>query len=325
MNTNYLPEGARLHTPENRELLASPAGLEKAMNQGIIVEGIVTMCDNALCLHVDLQCAQGKLEADEVLYCRAGETRKDIAVISRVGKPVAVKIMALEASGGKLTAILSRRLAQKEYLSYLFSKMQLGDLLSARVTHLEPFGAFLDIGCGVASLLSVDCISVSRISHPRDRLRVGMELPVAIKALDRDGERIYVTLRELLGTWEQNAAQFEAGQTVTGVIRSVESYGVFVELAPNLSGLAELKPDSAEELRAKVGHVAAVYIKSIVPERMKIKLVLIDVSNTRTGCKDPVFYVNPKDTHHLSHWVYSPPCSHRRIETVFDSQPADTQ
>lgn len=318
MNTKYLPEGSRLQTKENRELLASPQGLEKAMKEGIIVEGTVTMCDNRLCLHVDLHCAEGELPADEVLYCRAGETRKDIAVISRVGKPIAVRITALESKNGVLTASLSRRLAQEEYLAYLFQNLRAGDLLSARVTHLEPFGAFLDIGCGVASLLSVDCISVSRISHPRDRLRVGMELPVAIKTIDRENGRIYVTLRELLGTWEENAAQFEAGQTVTGVIRSVESYGIFVELAPNLAGLAELKSEAADDLRKKVGQTAAVYIKSIVPERMKIKLVLIDMSDSHATCKDPVFFVDTKKTSHLSHWVYSPSSSHRCIETVFD-------
>ena len=319
MNTKFLPEGARLNTVENRELLSSPAGLEKAMNQGLTVEGTVTLCDSRLCLHVDLQCAQGLLEADEVLYCRAGEVRKDIAVISRVGKPIAVRITALESRNGVLTAILSRRLAQEDCISHLFSSARAGDLITARVTHLEPFGAFLDIGCGVASLLSVDCISVSRISHPRDRLSVGTELPVVIKTIDRESGRIYVTLRELLGTWEENAAHFEAGQTVTGVIRSVESYGVFVELAPNLAGLAELRNDSAEELSKKIGQTAAVYIKSIVPERMKIKLVLIDVSPSHAAVGKLPFYIDCTTTKHLSRWVYSPAGAQRLIETVFDA------
>ena len=55
-----------------------------------------------------------------------------------------------------------------------------------------------------------------------------------------------------------------------GVIRSVESYGIFIELAPNLAGLAEWRGD------VKPGDGCSVYIKSIIPQKMKIKLVLID-------------------------------------------------
>jgi small subunit ribosomal protein S1 len=189
----------------------------------------------------------------------------------------------------------------------------------AKVTHLEPFGAFLDIGGGVASLLSVDCISVSRISHPKDRLTTGMEIPVLIKSIDRQSCRIYVTLRELLGTWEENAAVFEAGQTVTGIVRSVESYGAFIELAPNLAGLAELREDISEEINKKIGQTAAVYIKSIVPERMKIKLILIDITEERPQRMPLRFYVNPKEISHLSYWRYSPLDCRRVVETNFDA------
>ena len=318
MQTNYLPEGALLNTPENQGYLATPGGLEYAMNNGITVEGMVTLCDEHLCLHVDLHCAQGILAAEEVMWCRAGETRKDIAVISRVGKPIAVRILALELRNGMLTAILSRRLAQRECLSQLLAAGRPGDLIAAKVTHLESFGAFLDIGCGIASLLAVDCISVSRISHPRDRLAVGMEIPVVIKSIDRDSGRIYVTLRELLGTWEENAAQFAPGHTVTGIVRSVESHGVFVELTPNLAGLAELREESVEELGKRIGHLSAVYIKSIVPERMKIKLVLIDVSSARAPRSELRFFTTPAQTSHLSHWRYSPVGARRVIDTQFD-------
>ena len=316
--TYYLPEGGRIGTPENQSYLATPAGLERAMNTGAIIEGVVVLCDNRMRLHVDLHCAEGIIEADEAVWCREGEVRKDIAVITRVGKPVAVRVTALESRNGVLVAVLSRRLAQEACVREYLSRLRAGDVIPSRVTHLEPFGAFLDIGCGISSLLSVDCISVSRISHPRDRLQNGMELPVVVKCIDRENGRIYATLRELLGTWEENVAGFEAGQTVAGIIRSVESYGVFVELAPNLAGLAELREGCERELLARVGQSAAVYIKSIVPERMKIKLAIIDASCTEPIARRLTYYVDPKTTRHISHWRYSPSVSHRTIETVFE-------
>lgn len=318
MTNVFKPEGTRISTPENKEYLASLAGLERAMNSGAIVEGIVTLCDSNLCLHVDLGSIEGIIEPQEAVFCRAGEERKDIAIISRVGKPTAFVICSIETTEKKTVAKLSRRLAQKTVIDHYLHTLRAGDLLEATVTHLEPFGAFLDIGCGVSTLLSVDCISVSRISHPRDRLSCGMTLWVAVKSIDPESGRIYVTLRELLGTWEENAARFEAGQTVTGIIRSVESYGVFIELTPNLAGLAEIREEYAEEIRGRIGHSCAVYIKSIVPERMKIKLILIDSYCARVPCHQLDYYLDPTTTTHLSHWIYSPQSAHRLVETVFE-------
>ena len=319
MDCIYKPEGSRIDTPENRDYLSTPTALERAMNTGAIIEGMVTLCDGQMRLHVDLGCAIGIIEPEDAVFCREGELRKDIALISRVGKPVAARILSMEHRGDRLIVRLSRRLAQQSCIRYYLSARRPGDIIPARVTHLEPFGAFVDIGCGVSSLLAVDCISVSRISHPRDRLRCGEDLSVVVKSIDRESGRIYVSLREMLGTWEENAGLFEAGQTVTGIIRSVESYGIFIELTPNLAGLAEVKESVLEEMRQKIGHHAAVYIKSIVPDRMKIKLILINVCSPAGAAKELTYYIDPKSTPHLSHWRYSPAESRKTVETLFDA------
>ena len=59
MERTYKPEGGRFTSAENKEYLATPQGLERAMNAGVILEGVVTLCDSRLCLHVDLPCAVG--------------------------------------------------------------------------------------------------------------------------------------------------------------------------------------------------------------------------------------------------------------------------
>lgn len=317
----YLPEGMLQGTDENRALTQSAAGLERAILNCRIVEGIAALCDGDLSLHVDFGGpVPGLIRREEVLLRRSDESGKEIAVISRVGKPISARVVSLEHRGSGTVAVLSRRMAQEDCRRDYLSRLRPGDLIPARVTHLEPFGAFLDIGCGLVSLLSVDCISVSRLAHPRDRLTVGMDLTVAVKSTDPESGRIYVTLRELLGTWEENAALFHAGQTVTGILRSVESYGAFVELTPNLAGLAEIHGEAhAAELRAAVGKGAAVYIKSILPERMKIKLVLIDCGFPLTARRELSFFIAPPERH-ISRWVYSPAVSRRIVETRFDPE-----
>ena len=205
MINTYGPEGSLIHTSKNREYVSSVSGLEKAMNEGKILEANTILCDSSMRLHVDLYGMKGMIAKEDAVFCRRGEEIKDIALITRVGKPTCFKVLGFEQTGNETVAILSRRAAQEECIRYYLSSLLPGDVIPARVTHLESFGAFVDIGCGISSLLSVDSISVSRISHPSDRLSVGESIYTVVKMIDREHERFFVSMRELLGTWEENA------------------------------------------------------------------------------------------------------------------------
>ncbi len=308
---DYRPEGYLISTPENLEYTRSREGLERALSRGAILEGIVTLCDHNMNLHISLGGMRGIIPKSEVQFSPTGEPIKDIAILTRVGKPVAFRIMGFERTGGgECVAVLSRREAQEECYENYIRGLIPGDIIPTRITHLENFGAFVDIGCGITSLLSIDAISVSRISHPKARLREGDMLFTVVRAIDERG-RIYVSERELLGSWEENAALFREGDTVRGIIRSVENYGVFVELMPNLAGLAEWRED------ARPGMTAVVYIKSIIPEKMKIKLIIIDIAESDGQATPLEYFIDTDTVTHLESWVYSPSSCKRVIETVF--------
>ncbi len=287
--------------------LESLRGLKMAARQGKILQARCTMCDAAHNLYVDLGCVKGIIPREETaLGVREGYVR-DVAIITRVNKMVCFKVMEVDEEGS--IAILSRAAAQLECRTALFDSLSPGDVLPARITHLEPFGAFADIGCGLISMISIDNISISRIRHPADRFCVGMEIMAVVREVDRENYRVTLSHKELLGTWEENAACFEAGQTVSGIVRSVESYGIFVELAPNLAGLAEF----AEGILP--GSLAGVYIKSILPEKMKIKLAIVDVGEMAPPPRSPRYFITEG---HLKRWQYSPDDCPRRIETCFE-------
>ncbi len=307
----YLPEGALIPTPENHELISSYKGLEKALEKQIILEAHAILCDHNFNLHVALGSRiKGIIPREEVEYSPREET-KDIAILTRVGKPVCFKVVGFEKDcSGECVAILSRRLAQCECVMNYIETLIPGDIIPTRITHLENFGAFVDIGCGIISLLSIDSISVSRISHPSARVGVGDSIYTVVKSIDDTG-RIYVSERELLGSWEENVSLFNEGQTVKGIIRSVESYGVFVELRPNLAGLAEYKED------VYPGQTAAVYIKSIIPEKMKIKLIIIDSHDAPIYPEPLEYFVDTSTVSHIDSWRYSPESCKKVIESIF--------
>lgn len=309
----YLPEGASMQNAYPGSVITTRDELEAAAKNGYTLESVCQMCDcSAMSLRVELPCGVcGIIPREEAAFVPSGGETKDIAIITRVGKAVQFKIKEIyENEHGEVTAVLSRKAAQRECFENYVSKLVSGDIIPTRITHLEPFGAFCDIGGGLVSLLTVDRISVSRISHPSDRFYSGEYIDAVVYST-ADG-RIYLTHRELLGTWEENASEFESGQTVTGIIRSVEDYGVFVELTPNLAGLAEAVPG------VSIGDSCSVYIKSIIPERMKIKLVLIDTCGHSSvmPCR---YYIDTQKTTHIDLWRYSPEGCIKTVETNFHS------
>lgn len=306
----YLPEGSYTALPEVRQALASLDGLRRAQDDGAILEAVAQRCTAAHDLLFDFGFAQGIMPRScGALGVAEGDTR-EIAILSRVGKPTCFSVTEIDESADTPVVWLSRTIVQQRAQDYFLDTLRPGDVIPAVVTHLENFGAFVDIGCGVASLIGIENLSVSRIFHPSDRLRVGQRICAAVRAVDPVSRRISLTHRELLGTWEQNAAQFAAGETVRGVVRSVEPYGVFIELAPNLSGLAETRGDLTP------GTIVSVYIKSILPQRMKIKLTVIDVLAPSAEPAPPPYFITDG---HIGEWVYTPPCCDRKyIATVFE-------
>lgn len=303
----YRPEGGLFQTAANQKQISSQEGLAEALEKGMILEARAAVCDSAHNLIVDLPCGKAVIPREEGAIGISDGSTRDIALISRVNKTVCFKVTRLLVNGsGAFCAVLSRKAAQTECMNSYIRRLVPGDVIDARVTHLEQFGCFVDIGCGIPSLIPIDTISVSRISHPSDRFRVGDAIKAVVKSFEN--ERICLTHKELLGTWEENAADFQAGETVSGIVRSIEDYGVFVELAPNLAGLAEPREG------VKPGQNISVYIKALIPEKMKVKLIIVDIcEDTASVRKNRYFFRSD----HMDRWQYAPECSGKDIGTIF--------
>lgn len=304
----YYPEGFLMEKKQNKKSMESISELRECFLENRILEAKAILCDRDHNLHVDLGVIKGIIPREECAMGISDGSVRDIAIISRVNKPVSFKIIDfMDDENENRIAILSRRAVQEECVEEYIKKLIPGDIISARVTHNETFGSFCDIGCGVSALLPIDSISVSRIPHPSVRLSVNTTIKAVVKNID-EKNRVTLSLKELLGTWEENASNFKAGQTVGGVVRSIEKYGVFIELAPNLAGLAEYTSNVQE------GDLASVYIKSINPEKMKIKLSIVD-SFPNNNPPDPVKYYY--EGTHIDDWQYSPKNAEKNIFSIF--------
>lgn len=153
---------------------------------------------------------------------------------------------------------------------WAYKNLKKGMTVKGKVTSIQPYGVFIEIGNNVTGLLYMEDISIARIKHPKERFKIGQELSVIIKSFDKDTGKIIFTYKELLGNWEENIKDFKEKTTVKGTVRDREKSGIFIELKPNLVGMAEHKSGII------YGDNVNVYIKKISHDKKKIKLVILD-------------------------------------------------
>lgn len=149
-------------------------------------------------------------------------------------------------------------------------ELKKGDVVEGIVKNIKPFGAFIEISDGIVGLLYIEDISIARIKTPAERLEVGQKINVVVKDIDRNLNRINFSYKEMLGSWEDNVEDLQEGSIVPGIIRETEKNkkGIFIELKPNLVGMAEYSEGF------EYGEHINVYVKKINRDKKKIKLII---------------------------------------------------
>ena len=262
----FIPEGWK-ETKDNITI----EGIQKAKNNGEILEGKVERCDENYNLHVNIgNGIYGIIPFDEVNVAKKendNEKNKKIC-ISKLHTKVQFKVT--DTIGDRI--ILSRKAVGEEVNNWIKHDLKEGMVIDGVVKNIRPYGAFIDIGGGVTGLMHVEDMSVSRIKSPEERFSIGQKVNVMIKCIDRNNAKVMLTYKELLGTWEDNIKDFKEGTSVKGIVKQEDKYknGIFIELKPNLVGMAEYKEN------LKYGQEVDVYIKRIIKDKKKIKLIIIN-------------------------------------------------
>lgn len=249
-----------------------PEGWEKNNFTGTedIYQGIVEKCDENYNLHVKLDSGlEGIIPRKEVEAFNLDENGlpKTNLCVGKVHKYVQFKIK--EKDGDNY--IFSRKDVQKEALNSVKTDLQEGQVVNGIVKNVTPYGAFIDIGGGIVGLVHIEDLSVARIKTPYERIKIGQKLNIVVKSINREQGRINLSYKEQFGTWEENANNFAVGMKTKGIVRETEKNknGIFIELTPNLVGMAEY------EEGLNYGEKVDVAIKKIDYDKKKVKLIVI--------------------------------------------------
>lgn len=150
-------------------------------------------------------------------------------------------------------------------------KIEKGQIVEGTVKGIKPYGAFIEINDGPVGLAFIEDLSVVRIKSPKERVQVGQKVKCMVKSINEETGKINLSCKDCLGTWEENVNKFTEGMTVKGIVRDTEKNknGIFIELTPNLVGMTEYTED------LEYGQTVDVCIKKIVPEKRKVKLIIV--------------------------------------------------
>lgn len=235
-----------------------------------ILQGIVEKCDENYNLHVKLDNGmEGIIPREEVEAFNLDDKGlpKTNLCVGKVHKYVQCKIK--EKHGENL--LFSRKAVQEEVLDCVKNNLQEGKVLKGIVKNITPYGAFVDIGGGVVGLVHIEDLSVARIKTPFERVKIGQKLNIVVKCIDRETGRINLSYKDTLGSWEENAQNFKIGMKTKGIVRETEKNknGIFIELAPNLVGMAEYRNG------LNYGEQVDIFIKKIDYDKKKVKLIIL--------------------------------------------------
>ncbi|WP_239701278.1 30S ribosomal protein S1 [Mammaliicoccus sp. D-M17] len=167
-----------------------------------------------------------------------------------LGKVLTLKIEELDQTNNRV--ILSHKKIEQESLSSqkedFLNNLSQGDVLEGKVARIANFGAFIDLG-GIDGLVHVSELSHDHVKSPEEVVTVGDTVKVKVRAIDRDAERISLSIKDTLPSpFEQIDNNFSVGDIVPGKVVRLAQFGAFVEIGAGLQGLVHISQISHEHI-----------------------------------------------------------------------------
>ncbi|AVB08158.1 30S ribosomal protein S1 [Bacillus velezensis] len=186
-----------------------------------------------------------------------------------------LSLIVVELDRDKNRVILSHRaVVEKEQTAKkhdFLQTLEVGSVLEGKVQRLTDFGAFVDIG-GIDGLVHISQLSHSHVEKPSDVVEEGQDVKVKVLSVDRDNERISLSIKETLpGPWSQIGEKIKQGDVLEGKVQRLVSFGAFVEILPGVEGLVHISQISNK-------HIGTPH--EVLEEGQTVKVKVLDVNES---------------------------------------------
>ncbi|MFD0827758.1 30S ribosomal protein S1 [Neobacillus sp. M.A.Huq-85] len=187
------------------------------------------------------------------------------------GKNLTFKIVELDKEKNRL--ILSHRAVVEEEKGKkkqnLLDSLTAGQVIDGTVQRITDFGAFVDIG-GIDGLVHISQLSHEHVDRPTDVVQEGQKVQVKVLNVDRDNERISLSIKETLpGPWANISERAPKGSVFEGTVKRIVSYGAFVEVFPGVEGLVHI---------SQIAHKHIATPHEVLKEGQEVKVKVLEVN-----------------------------------------------
>ena len=257
---------------ERDELLAS-------LQEGLVIKGVVkNLTDYGA--FVDLGGVDGLLHITDMSWKRI----KHPSEIVNVGDEIKVKVLKYDRERNRVSLGL-KQLGEDPWVE-IKSRYPENTKVKARVTNLTDYGCFAELEEGVEGLVHVSEMDwTNKNVHPSKIVQLGDEIDVMILDIDEERRRISLGIKQCFqNPWDRFAETYKKGDKISGSIKSITDFGIFIGLEGNIDGLVHLSDiswdESGEEAvrEYKKGDEIETVILSIDPERERISLGIKQLS-----------------------------------------------
>ncbi|WP_130802683.1 30S ribosomal protein S1 [Acinetobacter ihumii] len=223
---------------------------------------------------VDLGGIDGLLHITDMAWKRI----KHPSEVVEVGQEVTVKVLKFDRERNRVSLGL-KQLGEDPWLA-IMNRYPKGSIVKARVTNLTDYGCFAEIAEGVEGLVHVSEMDhTNKNIHPSKVVQIGDEVDVMVLEVDEERRRISLGIKQTRANpWEEFAKAHEKGEKVSGTIKSITDFGIFIGLPGGIDGLVHLSDISWNEQgedairRYKKGDTVEAVILSVDAEGNRISL-----------------------------------------------------
>ncbi|MDN3652706.1 30S ribosomal protein S1 [Thalassotalea ponticola] len=260
-----------------RAVIESESSVEREallenLQEGQEVKGIVkNLTDYGA--FVDLGGIDGLLHITDMAWKRV----KHPSEIVNVGDEISVKVLKFDRERTRVS--LGMKQLGEDPWAAIAKRYPEGSKLTGRVTNLTDYGCFVEIQEGVEGLVHVSEMDwTNKNIHPSKVVNLGDEVEVMVLEIDEERRRISLGLKQCIpNPWEEFAKNFSKGDKVSGKIKSITDFGIFIGLEGGIDGLVHLSDISwnggEEAVREyKKGDEIAAVVLQVDPERERISL-----------------------------------------------------
>jgi small subunit ribosomal protein S1 len=259
---------------ERRESLES---LLAGLNVGDILDSTVTRLAPYGAFVELAPSVEGMVHISELSWTRIEHPEEAV----RPGDHVKVKLLAVtQDAKGNTRISLSRKQAEGDPWDEVEKRLSPGQVVQGKVMRLAPFGAFVELFPGLDGLVHLSEMSFGRrVQNAGDILSIGESVNVVVKEISTEKRRISLSLRDAgADPWADAAQRFPVGSPVQGIVEKRAPFGLFVELAPGVTGLmpntaAASSKQASALARLTSGASVNLIVQALDKEHRRITLV----------------------------------------------------